>query len=292
LLAIVAAEDLHLHQLDIKTAFLNGIVEEELYMQQPPGYAKQGDQRVCRLRRALYGLKQASRTWHLALEDFLCSLGFEAADADPCLFVLRCDGATVFVLVYVDDMLMAAPTREAVESVNNKLLGKFEARDMEEAGLFLGMSIVRNRSRNLLWLHQGRYAREVVARFGMTEARAISAPMARENKLHRGDLGGRMTDRPYAEVVGSLMYLMTCTRPDLAQSVGALSRYVPDPRTGHWEAAVKVLRYVVGTVDIGLQFGSKTRDVVGYCNGDYAGDLDSRKSTQAYVWLMHGRAVS
>jgi hypothetical protein len=84
LLAAVAAEDLHLHQLDIKTAFLNGVVDEELYMQQPPGYAKQGDERVCRLRRALYGLKQASRTWHLALKDFLCSLGFEAADADPC----------------------------------------------------------------------------------------------------------------------------------------------------------------------------------------------------------------
>jgi hypothetical protein len=140
LLAVVVAEDLHLHQLGIKTAFLNGIIEEELYMKQPPGNAKQGDQRVCRLRRALYGLKQASRTWHLALKDFLCSLGFEAADADPCLFVLRCDGATVFVLVYVDDMLIAAPTREAVESVKNKLLGKFEARHMEEAGLLLGMS--------------------------------------------------------------------------------------------------------------------------------------------------------
>jgi hypothetical protein len=143
-----------------------------------------------------------------------------------------------------------------------------------------------------LWLHQGRYARDVVARFWMTEARAISAPMARETKLHCGDLGGRMTDRPYAEVVGSLMYLMTCTRPDLAQSVGALSWYVSDPRTGHWEAAVKVLRFVVGTLGIGLQFGGKTGDVIGYCDADYAEDLDTRKSTTAYVWLMHGGAVS
>jgi hypothetical protein len=133
---------------------------------------------------------------------------------------------------------------------------------------------VRPWSRKLLWLNQGRYARDVVARFGMTEARAISAPMARETRLRRGNLGGQPTDQPYAEVVGSLMYLMTCTRPDLAQSVGALSRYVSDPRTGHWEAAVKVLRYVVGTLDIGLQFGGKTRDDVGYCDVDYAGDLD------------------
>jgi hypothetical protein len=121
----------------------------------------------------------------------------------------------------------------------------------------------------LLWLHQGRYAREVVARFGMTEARAISAPVARETKLHRGDLGGRVTDRPYAEVVGSLMCSMTCTQPGLAQSVRALSRFVADSRTEHWEAAVKVLRYVVGTLDLGLQFGGKTRGVVGYCDADY-----------------------
>jgi hypothetical protein len=263
LLAVVATEDLHLHQLDIKTAFLNGIVEEELYMQQPPGYAGQGDQRVCRLRRALYGLKQASRTWHLELKDLLCGLGFEAVDADPCLFVLKSDGTIVFVLVYVDDMLTAASTREAVECVKRKLLDKFEARDMGEAGLFLGMSLVRDRNRRLLLLHQGRYAREVVARLGMTEARAVSAPMARETKLHHGDLGGRVTDRPYAEVVGSLMYLMTCTWPDLAQSVGALSRSVSDSRTENWEAAVKVLRNVVGTLDIGLQFGGKTREVTG-----------------------------
>jgi hypothetical protein len=102
LLAVVATEDLHLHQLDIKTAFLNGVVEEELYMQQPPGCAEQGDERVGRLRRTLYGLKQASRTWHLALRNFLCSLGFESSDADPCLFVLRSGSDSVFVLVYVD----------------------------------------------------------------------------------------------------------------------------------------------------------------------------------------------
>jgi hypothetical protein len=206
--------------------------------------------------------------------------------------VLRCDGATAFVLVYVDDLLIAVSTLETVECVKNKVLDKFEARDMGEAGLFLGMSIVRNRSRKLLWLNQGRYARDVVARFGMTEARAISAPMARETKSSRGNLGGQPTDQPYAEVVGSLLYLMTFTRPDLAQSVGVLSRFVSDARKEHWEAAAKVLRYVVDTLDLGLQFGSKTKGVVGYCDADYAGDLDSRKSTTAHVWLMHGGAVS
>jgi hypothetical protein len=209
LLAVVATEGLHLHQLDIKTAFLNGDIEEDIYMVQPPGYHKAGDARVCRLRRALYGLKQASRSWHLELKVFLAEAGFEASDADPCLFVKRLSIGLVFVLVYVDDMLVAAPTPKDVVAVKAQIMSKFEARDMGEAGLFLGMSIVRDRSNRLLWLHQGRYARDVAARFGMTEARAMSAPRARETKLRRGDLGGQPTDQPYAEVVGSLMYLMT-----------------------------------------------------------------------------------
>ena len=292
LLAFVAATGLELHQLDIKTAFLNGDIDEELYMMQPPGYQRAGDSRACRLRRALYGLKQASRAWHLKLKEFLAKAGFQASDADPCLFLKHIKTGLVFILVYVDDMLIAAPTQEDVGAVKAQVLREFEARDMGEAGLFLGMSIVRHRSRRLLWLHQGRYARDIVARFGMTEARAINAPMARETSLRRGDAGGQPTDKPYAEVVGSLMYLMTCTRPDLAQSVGALSRFVSDPRKEHWEAAVKVLRYVVGTLDLGLQYGGKTREVIGYCDADYAGDLDTRKSTTGYVWLMHGGAVS
>jgi hypothetical protein len=123
--------------------------------------------------------------------------------------VLRSGSDVVFVLVYVDDMLIAAPTRESIESVKNKLLDKFEARDMREAGLFLGMPIVRDRRNRLLWLHQGRHARDVVATFGMADARAMSAPMALETRLRRGDLGGEPTDQPYADVVGSLMYLLT-----------------------------------------------------------------------------------
>jgi hypothetical protein len=136
LLAVVATEDRHLHQLDITTAFLNGVVEEDLYMQQPLGYAGQGDERVGRLRRTLYGLKQASRTWHLALRDFLCSLGFESSDADPCLFVLRSGSDSVFVLVYVDDMLIAAPTRESIERVKNKLLASLRLETWVKLGYF------------------------------------------------------------------------------------------------------------------------------------------------------------
>jgi hypothetical protein len=292
LLAVVAAKDFHLHQLDIKTAFLHGDIDEDIYMMQPPGYQKAGDSRACRLRRALYGLKQASRSWHHKLKTFLAEAGFQASEADPCLFVKHTEDGLVILLVYVDDMLIAAASLKDVEAVKTLIMIKFEARDMGEAGLFLGMSIVRNRSEKVLWLHQGRYARDVVGRFGMAEASGISAPMARETRLRRGEEAGEVTDRPYAEVVGSLVYLMTCTRPDLAQSVGALSRFVSEPRRGHWEAAVKVLRYVVGTLDLGLQFGGSRRDVVGYCDADYAGDLDTRKSTTAYVWLMHGGAVS
>lgn len=291
LLAVAAVEDLELRQLDIKTAFLNGDIDEELYIQQPPGY-EQGDAKVCRLRKALYGLKQASRAWHLKLRDFVTGCGFAASDADPCLFIKKGAAGPIIVLVYVDDMLIAAPSTEAVERVTREVLDRFEARDLGDARLFLGMSIVRDRERRLLWLHQAQYARMVVDKFGMTEAKLSSVPMGREVRLRRDDEAGEVIDQPYAELVGSLMYLMTCTRPDLAQAVGVLSRYVSSPRKQHWVAATRVLRYVVGTLDLGLQYGGKSRGVVGYCDADYAGDLDTRRSTTGYVWLVHGGAVS
>jgi hypothetical protein len=161
--------------------------------------------------------------------DFLGSLGFKAADADPCLSVLRCDGAIVFVLVCVKDMLVAVSTLEAVEFVKPSVLDKFEARDMGEAALFLGMTVVRRRKDKLLWLRQGRYARHVLERFGMTAAKSMQASMAIEMQLRPGDAASEQTIEPYVKLIGNLMYLMTCRRPDLAQAVGAMLQFVSDP---------------------------------------------------------------
>lgn len=291
LLAIVAARNLELHQLDIKTAFLNGDVDEELYMRQPPGYQDSGNL-VCRLHRSLYGLKQASRAWHTKLRDFVATLGFVASDADPCLFVLDASTTPTYMLVYVDDLLIAAPSVAAVERIKSLVLQRFSAHSLGEAKLFLGMSVVRDRPKGLLWLHQSRYARDVVKRFGLEHAKPVNMPLTRDLQLRRGDAGGAVVEEPYAALVGSLMYLMTCSRPDISQAVGALSRHVSDARKVHWDAAVRVLRYVAGTLEYGIQYGGAKGELVGYSDSDYAGDLDTRRSTTAFVWTLHAGAVS
>jgi TnpA family transposase len=130
LLAVVAARDFHLHQLDIKTTFLHGDIGEDIYMMQPPGYQKAGDSRACRLRRALYGLKQASRSWHHKLKTFLAEAGFQASEADPCLFVKHTENGLIILLVNVDDMLIAAASLKEVEEVKAMIMIKFEARDI------------------------------------------------------------------------------------------------------------------------------------------------------------------
>jgi hypothetical protein len=220
----------------------------------------------------LYDFKQASRSWHLSVKDFESSFGFEAPDADPCLVALRYNWAIVFVFGYADDVLTAGSSLVAIENIKRKVLHKFEAKNMGETALFLDTADVRRHEDKLLWLHQGRYARDVVEWFGTTAA-PVHAPMAREVQLRWADAGGEPTSEPYAEVVGSLMHLLTCAQPDLAQAVGALSLFVSDLRRQHWLATEKVLRYVLGKLGLGLQFGGKRQEVRGCCDADYMHSL-------------------
>jgi hypothetical protein len=153
MLAVVAVEDLELDQLGVKTAFLNGELEEEIFMRQPLGRCQGGPEMVCNLKKALYGLKQASRAWHLTLKRHLELQGFTASQADPSLYILQNEaGRSVYLLVYVDDLLIAAKRREDVATVKARLLDAFDARDPGPAEFFLGLLIKRDRERKMLWL--------------------------------------------------------------------------------------------------------------------------------------------
>jgi Reverse transcriptase (RNA-dependent DNA polymerase)/gag-polypeptide of LTR copia-type/Integrase core domain/GAG-pre-integrase domain len=295
LLSIVANDDLELHQLDVKTAFLNGVLEEDIWMTHPPGF-QQGVAAgtACKLKKALYGLKQAPRAWHTRLKEELIAMGFVESDADPSLWVLHYKDRSVYVLVYVDDLLIAGKLISDVQHVKDMLMSAFDARDLGEAKYFIGMEIVRDRSAKYLKLVQKKYAEEVVARFGLSDANPTVVPLNPSVKLSRGSDSDVLLDQsvyPYREVVGSLMYLAVCTRPDISQAVGALARYMSCPLKQHWDAAKGVLRYVKGTTDVGIWFG-KRGGFQGYCDADYAGDLDTRRSTTGYVFTLHGGAVS
>jgi hypothetical protein len=292
LLGIVAMEDLELHQLDVKTAFLNGVLEEEIWLDQPPGFEQGPAGTACRLKKALYGLKQAPRAWHTKLSQELEKLGFVASDADPSLWVLHLDGRSVYVLVYVDDLLLAGKLLSDIQNVKGLLMSAFDARDLGEARHFIGMEIIRERGAKSLHLVQKQYAAEVVARFGMSDAKPAAVPLSASVKLSRdGDEPLDVSVFPYRELVGSLMYLAVCTRPDISHAVGALARYMSAPQKQHWDAARALLRYLGGTTGVGICFGDAL-GLQGYCDADYAGDLDTRRSTTGFVFTLHGGAVS
>jgi len=290
LLSIVAQLDLELHQLDIKTAFLNGEIKEEVYVKQPPGYQLGDSSSCCRLQKALYGLRQSPRTWHQRLCEELEALGFQASSADPSLFIKRSGVDTAYILVYVDDMLIAAQHRATVQHIKQQLMSAFEAHDLGEASTYLGISISRDRNARKLSMTQQRMTDSLLSEYGMEEARPRGTPITPGTQLRKD---GQPLSQPhsYSQLIGSLMHLSVCTRPDLSQAVGALARFMAAPTVAHWEAALGVVRYLSRTRQLGISFGGGS-GLIGYCDADHAGDLDTRRSTTGYVFLLNGGAVS
>jgi hypothetical protein len=297
LLATTAAQDLELHQLDIKTAFLNGELDpaDDVYVQQPPGYQEGGGSVACHLRKALYGLKQAPRSWHHRLKAELLAMGFVESQADPSLFISQQpDGSRAYILVYVDDLLVAARNLSIVTSIKAQIMSAFAARDLGEAQLFLGLTISRDRSQRTLKLCQQRATEELVSKHELGHAKTKTVPLSTSVTLSRKE--GKPLDTTggydYRSLVGGLMYLSVCTRPDISYAVGALARYMSAPSSSHWQAALGVLRYLAGTASMGITFSGGDITVQGYCDADYAGDVDTRRSTTAYAFMLNGGAIS
>lgn len=290
LLAIAASADWELHQLDIKTAFLNGTLTETIFIEQPPGYNNGDPTMALRLHKSIYGLKQASRTWYETLAEVLIAAGYTPSAADPSLFISA--SGTTFLLVYVDDVLIATPSTIDCDHIKSLLLSSFEARDMGPVSLFLGMIITRDRAAKTIKLSQPRHTSDLLAKFHMTNAKTFDNPCSTAIKL---TADGEPLDTkafPFSTVIGSLMYIASCTRPDIAQAVGALARYMAAPTTAHWTAAKHILRYLAGTSDYGINYGPAAFSLAAYCDASYAGCLDTRRSTTGYVFILNGGAIT
>ena len=293
LLALTAAEDLELHQLDIKTAFLNGELEETIYMKQAEGYEEGPPDTACHLRKSLYGLRQAPRAWNTRLKKELEQMSFKASDSDAGLYIAQHKGSNIYILVYVDDILIVAKDMAAVIHVKERLTTVFDVRDLGEAKYFLGMSLDRDRAEHTLKMSQKRLASELVDKYGLKEGKTKTVPMSPSIRITQTE-DDKVLDKEvyrYSELVGSLLYLSVCTRPDIAQAVGVLARHMAKPSMDHWTAAKAVLRYIAGTLDLGITFKHTGTPVEGYCDADFAGDLDTRRSTTGFVFILSGGAI-
>jgi hypothetical protein len=300
ILSLVEVEDLHLEQLDVKTTFLHGDLEEEIYMQQPQGYEVKGKENlVCRLKKRLYGLKQAPRQWYLKFDRFMTEQGYNRCHSDHCVYFKRLEnGSYIILLLYVDDMLVAGSNMQDINVLKKKLANSFAMKDLGAAKKILGMRITRDRKNRKLTLSQGEYTEKVLERFRMQNAKLVSTPLANHFKLTKEMCPKTqeeieyMSRVPYSSAVGSLMYAMVCTRPDIAHAVGVVSRYMNNPGKEHWEVVKWILRYLRGTTTHALCFGGSDTFLQGYVDSDMAGDKDSMKSTTGYVFTIGGTIVS
>ena len=195
--------------------------------------------------------------------------------------------------VYVDDILIVARSKADVDWVKEELTSKFEAHDLGEAHNFLGIDIIRDRVARTIKLCQRRLTTQLVATYGLGDCKGKSMPLSTSERLTKSE--GEPLDKTtftYTHLIGSLLYLSVCTRPDIAQAVGALSKYMAEPTTAHWQAAKGLMRYVASTRDHGIVYGTEPNLVIGYCDADFAGDLDTRRSTTGYVFILHGGAIT
>ncbi len=290
LFAIAAALDLELHQMDVKTAFLYGLVEETIYVEQPDEFSD-GTGSVCQLKRALYGLKQAPRVWYLTLSTFLLALGFKPLSADLGIF---CKDNT-YIAIYVDDLLIAGPSIAGINDVKAALSRRFQMSDLGECSWYLGMKITRDRPQRSITLSQTGYIDRILSDFGMRDCKPAATPMDANTKLVPPEETYRAEEKlrqSYARAIGTLMYLMLGTRPDIAFAVSCLARYMSNPTPAHEKALKRVFRYLRGSSTFVLAYKGELQPLVGYTDADWGGDPQTRRSTSGYLFNIGSAAIS
>ena len=292
LIALSSQRGLELHHVDVQTAFLNGSLQEDMYMEQPEGYEKQGEEDlVCKFSKSIYGLKQSSRCWDTALDAHLKRMGFAQLKSDHCIYTSGGE-YTFYIGVYVDDMILAGKNESKMRSVKEELTSRFDIKDLEKLSYFLGMSIVQDQEKKETWIGQPTYAEKLLTKMGMSECKPVKTPADPANRLVKAAEDEQAVDQQlYQSLVGGLMYLATCTRPDIAYTVGMLARFSSKPNQTHWVAAKRVLRYLKATMNFGLIY-SGDAGVLGYSDADWAGDMDDRKPTSGYMFQIAGGPVS
>ena len=298
ILSITAALDYEMWQMDVKTAFLNGYLDESIYMMQPEGFIVEGqEQKVCKLLRSIYGLKQASRSWNLRFDETIKTFGFEQNVDEPCVYKYIKETKVVFLVLYVDDILLIGNDIELLSDVKKWLVEKFQMKDLGQASYVLGIQIIRDRKNKLLVLSQASYIDKVLARFSMQNSKKDQLPTRHGIILSKEKCPTTPQEEedirrvPYASVVGSLMYAMLCTRPNICYAIGIVSRYQSNPGLAHWIAVKHILKYLRRTRNYMLIYSGADLNPIGYTDSDFMSDKDSRKSTSGSVFTLGGGAV-
>ena len=296
ILALSALKRLEIGQLDVKGAYLNGILKERVFMRQPEGY-EDGSGRACLLIKTLYGLKQSGREWNNELDSKLKKHAFVQLLSDPCAYVRRGgEDDLEIITVWVDDLMLFATSKKLMERMKADIKAEWEVTDLGEPSKIIGIEITRDG--NSITISQERYIENILKKQRMLHANPVATPLDPNIPIEKnpeGNEGSR--SNPYACLLGELQYLANATRPDIAYAVNRLASYTANPSLQHWGAIKRVLRYLAGTKKYGITYSaspSKSRGTnifEGYSDAAYA-NVDKAKSTTGYVYIAGGGAIT
>ncbi|GJT07911.1 retrovirus-related pol polyprotein from transposon TNT 1-94 [Tanacetum coccineum] len=290
-LAFAAHMNMVIYQMDVKTAFLNGNLREEVYVSQPDGFVDPDKpNHVYKLKKALYGLKQAPRAWYDMLSSFLISNDFSKGSVDPTMFIRREGNELILVQIYVDDIIFAASTPELCDLFAKIMCSKFKMSMMGKISFFLGLQI--SQSPRGIFINQSKYALESLKKYGYESCDPVDTPMVEKSKLDEDKEGKAVDPSHYRGMIGTLLYL-TASRPDLQFAICMCARYQARPTEKHLNAVKRIFRYLKGTVHRGLWYPKDSSfALTAFADADHAGCQDTRRSTSGSIQLLGDRLVS
>ena len=313
LIAHAALENWEMHGMDVETAFLNGDLDEVLYITQPEGFKKKGkdEHKVYRLRKAIYGLKQASRQWYLKFNKTLEKHGFKRIYSDGGVYVrLRnsnnpsttdnkfpiddTDPDVMYIVLYVDDLLIFGPRIIEIIKIKKLLSQEFAMKDLGEAKLYLGLRIIRGKDRRIISIDQESYIDDALCKFGLIDANPVKIPLPANSTFEKNAEQSPPTlIQKYQSLMGTLLYIMLGSRPDIAFHVTRLSRYNSNPTERHYKALVNILKYLKGTKHYKIQYDGTTQaGLLGYSDSTWGDSIDDGHSISGHCFLLANGAVS
>lgn len=292
-LSVVVSRGWSLRQLDVQNAFLHDVLEEDVYIKQPPGFEnKKFPLHVCKLDKVIYGLKQAPRAWYSRLSNKLQALGFSPSKADTSLFIYNKANTSIFVLIYVDDIIVTSSSNKVVTGLLKDLKSEFALKDLGDLHFFLGIEVKKHG--NDLHLSQEKYATDLVKSVGLQGCKPSSTPLSSSEKLSltQENLLNQEDSTNYRSLVGALQYL-TLTRPDISFAVNKVCQFLHAPTTVHWTGAKRIVRYVRNTLNTELTFSKSPSSLVSaFTDSDWAGCLDDISSTGGFAVFFGPNLIS
>jgi hypothetical protein len=292
ILAFAANRGWEVHHLDVKTAFLNGDLEEEVYVAQPEGYVEKGKEKmVLKLSKALYGLRQAPRAWNIKLDRSLKNIGFSKCASEAAVYRRGIGKTTVILGVYVDDLVVTGGDTSEIAKFKQQMTSQFEMSDLGKLSYYLGIEVEQHE--DFITIKQATYAKKILSQFGMADCNSTKFPMDPGAKLDEDKDGAKVDATDYRRIIGCLRYLLH-TRPDLSYAVGMASRFMEKPTVMHKNAVKQIMRYIKGTLEFGLVYTQTKVDEVleGYSDSDVGGDLVGRRSTGGMAFYLNESLVT